>query len=653
MGAQIIAGAARVASTTCVWLQLVAEFDRRLAYEYYYGINSTAHFLSWAAGVGPGAAREHVRVARVLPDMPLVGEAFAAGQLSYSKVRECTRVAGQVDEAELVEIARGMTAAQLEAAIREFRRGRADRVVQQHRRSLDYRVEDDGTVILRAELPAEEAAVVLAALERAIDLDRRAHTRADSTDEPGETADAEPAADERGGIDTADRPTTKTSKAEPVPRFSKVDALVEIARAYCEAAPSDVSGEDHDVVVVHVPAETFIEGAHPLGSPAGNVPAGTAAAATPTPEADVDLDAGPARLDCQTDLPAGGALDSGAPDCPAPAIGGPNVPAGTPRSDAPVPRSSSMPLPLPRLVPSQAARITGLSAVTAQTAQRIACTGRIQLATLSQAGEVLNLGRTRRLVSPAQRRALMVRDRGCCQFPGCTRRRRLHAHHRIAWSRGGATDLDNLILLCQHHHTLVHEASITITRIAPSEGGGASEWRFTRIGGVPITAQQQRERNRAFRRDEDDEELLLSDLLGDLEGIEDYFDPRAEIAFPTWGGERDTRGAGRDALWHAATDPFFERGDTDPHSPDAEPGDDGDIASDTDSDIDTERDPGNAERPHVRSADVRPASARAEEVRAADVQAEAVRPDSEKAPREHVPAGTHIRLIGPPLRYFG
>ncbi|GAB3298229.1 DUF222 domain-containing protein [Epidermidibacterium keratini] len=598
LGGQIIAGAARVASTTCVWLMLVAEFDRREAYDYYYGIDSTAHFLSWAAGVGRGAAREHVRVARTLTEMPLVREAFAAGQLSYSKVRECTRVVGLVDEAELVEVARGMTAAQLEAAIREFRRGRSDRVAQQHRRSLDYRIEDDGTVIVRAELPAEEAAVVLAALERAIDLDRAAHQRdgARSGDD-AERADINdaPQTDVTDVTDVTDARSAKSEpEAEPVPRLSKVDALVEIARAYCEAAPSDVSGEDHDVVVVHVPAETFIEGAHPLGSPAAAVPAGTAAAATPTPEADADL----------------------APDCPAPATGVPNGPAGTPRADAPVPRSSPVPLPLPRLVPSQAARITGLSAVTAQTAQRIACTGRIQIATLSQAGEVLNLGRTRRLVSPAQRRALMVRDRGCCQFPGCTRRRRLHAHHRIAWSRGGATDLDNLILLCQHHHTLVHEASITITRIAPSEGGGASEWRFTRIGGVPITAQQQRERNRAFRRDEDDEELLLSDLLGDLEGIEDYFDPRAEIAFPTWGGERDTRGAGRDALWHAATDTFYGH-----DSP-------GDGAADHGTDISASTIADNDEHTELPAAD-----------RTADL------PAAETA-SSSVPAGTRFDLFG-------
>ena len=69
-------------------------------------------------------------------------------------------------------------------------------------------------------------------------------------------------------------------------------------------------------------------------------------------------------------------------------------------------------------------------------------------------------GRTKRLVSTAQRRALMIRDHGMCQYPGCHQTRHLKAHHLIPWILGGRTDLENLILLCQWHHTAVHEGGI-------------------------------------------------------------------------------------------------------------------------------------------------------------------------------------------------
>jgi hypothetical protein len=76
---------------------------------------------------------------------------------------------------------------------------------------------------------------------------------------------------------------------------------------------------------------------------------------------------------------------------------------------------------------------------------------------LGTAGEVLDLGRGSRLPSPALRRALVLRDRGC-RFPGCDRPPQwTDAHHIQPWATGGPTTLPNLILLCRHHHTLVHE----------------------------------------------------------------------------------------------------------------------------------------------------------------------------------------------------
>ena len=71
-------------------------------------------------------------------------------------------------------------------------------------------------------------------------------------------------------------------------------------------------------------------------------------------------------------------------------------------------------------------------------------------------GNPLQLGRMSRVPSRAMVRQLRHRDR-TCRFPGCERQRFTNAHHVAWWSRGGRTDLDNLVLLCGFHHRLVHE----------------------------------------------------------------------------------------------------------------------------------------------------------------------------------------------------
>jgi hypothetical protein len=75
----------------------------------------------------------------------------------------------------------------------------------------------------------------------------------------------------------------------------------------------------------------------------------------------------------------------------------------------------------------------------------------------------VDLGRHRRHPTPALRRAVMARDGGCCRFPGCTRRHRLHVHHIVFWEHGGRTDMDNLILLCPTHHGAIHRRSWRLT----------------------------------------------------------------------------------------------------------------------------------------------------------------------------------------------
>jgi hypothetical protein len=69
-----------------------------------------------------------------------------------------------------------------------------------------------------------------------------------------------------------------------------------------------------------------------------------------------------------------------------------------------------------------------------------------------------DLGRSQRVVSPALRDLLGTIDGERCRFPGCTRRKTLHAHHVVHWRDGGTTDLENLVLVCSRHHTLLHSA---------------------------------------------------------------------------------------------------------------------------------------------------------------------------------------------------
>jgi hypothetical protein len=98
--------------------------------------------------------------------------------------------------------------------------------------------------------------------------------------------------------------------------------------------------------------------------------------------------------------------------------------------------------------------------------QRLACDARLQVvAERDDTGDAVSFGRTRREPSAAMLRQLRHRDRGC-RFPGCGSTAFANAHHIKWWSRGGTTDLDNLVLICGFHHRLLHEHGWTIERAA-------------------------------------------------------------------------------------------------------------------------------------------------------------------------------------------
>ena len=94
--------------------------------------------------------------------------------------------------------------------------------------------------------------------------------------------------------------------------------------------------------------------------------------------------------------------------------------------------------------------------ISAEAARRLACDARLIPAVLDTAGMPLDLGRARRLFTPTQRRALILRDGGCA-FPGCDRPPQwCECHHCVHWADGGPTDVGNGVLLCGHHHRLIH-----------------------------------------------------------------------------------------------------------------------------------------------------------------------------------------------------
>jgi len=105
----------------------------------------------------------------------------------------------------------------------------------------------------------------------------------------------------------------------------------------------------------------------------------------------------------------------------------------------------------------------GRSDLPVETVRRLTCDGNLIPLIEDARGTPLALGRKRRVVSPALRKALWSRDGGC-RFPGCERKHYVDAHHLEHWAHGGETEPGNLILLCSYHHRLLHEGGFSVFR---------------------------------------------------------------------------------------------------------------------------------------------------------------------------------------------
>jgi len=167
--AQICELAGHLAAATCRFLVLLGDFDARQGWASWE-MTSCAQWLSWKCQMSSGTAREHVRVARALRDLPVIRARFAAARLSYAKVRALTRIATPATEADLAELAGPMTGNQLERFARAHRQvTRADDAEARVRRRLVWRFEEDGSLSGTFRLPPLAGAVLLQALRAACD----------------------------------------------------------------------------------------------------------------------------------------------------------------------------------------------------------------------------------------------------------------------------------------------------------------------------------------------------------------------------------------------------------------------------------------------------------------------------------------------------
>jgi len=122
----------------------------------------------------------------------------------------------------------------------------------------------------------------------------------------------------------------------------------------------------------------------------------------------------------------------------------------------------------------------GRSSVPIETVKRLCCDGHAVVMTETRDGEPLSIGRKSRIVPKGIERAVRARDNHTCRFPGCRNKRFVDIHHIEHWADGGETAVDQLMLLCTKHHTLIHEGGFRIDK------DFANNWTFFRPDGIAV-----------------------------------------------------------------------------------------------------------------------------------------------------------------------
>jgi hypothetical protein len=217
------------------WLMLIAEFDRRSGWNDG-GTQSCAHWLNWKCGLAIGAAREKVRVAHALEKLPKISAAMERGNLSYSKVREITRVATGATEDYFLQIAEHGTAQHVEKLVRAYRRCQdAEELSREARQQEERRVyvshDQNGSLVLHCVLPADVGARMLKALDLALEALP-----------PVEAPKDVPAG---------------TSLPRVPFSMRRADALAVVADSFLAHGAIEARGTDTHQIVVHVAEETL------------------------------------------------------------------------------------------------------------------------------------------------------------------------------------------------------------------------------------------------------------------------------------------------------------------------------------------------------------------------------------------------------------
>jgi hypothetical protein len=221
---------AHLSAATARFLELAWEFRERVDSDDFAG------WLGYRFGVTRREAREYLRVAEALQELPAIRSAFARGALSFTKVRALTRVATPSSEEGLLEVAEALTASQLERALRVYRRIIAADARETHELEfVDYHFDEGGSLYLRARLAAEDGTLLVKALDAARErvLERRRAERAAAASKNEDDPDA----------------AFYTSAPE---RPAGVEALVELAGASLEGP--DEPESERARLVVHVDA---------------------------------------------------------------------------------------------------------------------------------------------------------------------------------------------------------------------------------------------------------------------------------------------------------------------------------------------------------------------------------------------------------------
>ena len=389
-------------------MTLLAEFDARSGFETF-GFSSAACWLAWRIGITPGAARERVRTARALTQLPRISSALENGEVSYAKVRALTRVATESSEPELLAYAQSCSAARLEQVVRGWktmdREGELTAENRRHRaRRLSVVQDEDGMFVVRGRLTPEVGLL----LKRAIDAAGDALFKQEGEDwtetEPEQRrADALGLLAERAltaGFGGGGRGAEGGSSAEGGDSATGGDSAG--GGDETGAAPEVISGATAEryQVVLHVSAETLRQGGE---SGQSELDDGTRVSAETSRR--LCCDGSVVRMEHGSGRDAGSEAETGT---------GTGTGTGTD------------------------------SGVTTDLTKR----------------PIVGVGRKTRTVPPSVRRAVEARDRGC-RYPGCGGRY-TDVHHVKHWADGGRTDLKNLVLLCRRHHRAVHEGGIGV-----------------------------------------------------------------------------------------------------------------------------------------------------------------------------------------------